>query len=191
MDALFGLLLHACMEWILWQRIPIISCSSHSFGESFQLGATSPEDLMSCRDKNLCHTYIHLSPDNIISRPSFVFYSVCSICLSGKRVCEFPGEPEHGSIEPTKFHYDVGEGVAIVCKQSYQSIGPAFIYCTSGGNWSSGLTDCQKITSRPDLDYNFSEWTSHQPTQQQQQTVRKTYPQRQHLISKPIHMQQR
>ena len=70
----------------------------------------------------------------------FVFLLVC--CLSGKGVCEFPGEPKGGFVVPTKFHYFVGEGISVVCKGNHQPLGPAFIYCTTQGKWSASLPSC-------------------------------------------------
>jgi len=61
-----------------------------------------------------------------------------------KAVCDFPGEPENGYIVPTKFNYNIGEGISVVCKQNYQPLGPAFVYCNSEGKWSSLLPSCRQ-----------------------------------------------
>ena len=69
-------------------------------------------------------------------------------------MCAFPGEPENGYVTPSRFAYPVGDGVAIVCAADHEPLGPAFIYCTSRGSWSSPLSPCRRSPDSrpPDLD---------------------------------------
>ena len=97
--------------------------------------------------KSCCGCANHVS----LSFP-VLFLPLSVLCPPGQRVCPFPGEPANGYIEPTRFHYSMGDGVSIICQQDYEPTGPAFIYCTSQGTWSSPLTACHKQASRPDLD---------------------------------------
>ncbi|XP_015927724.1 locomotion-related protein Hikaru genki [Parasteatoda tepidariorum] len=60
-----------------------------------------------------------------------------------KPACEFPGEPAHGHVVPTKFHYDIGEIVTVECLQGFRVLGAAYLRCTSTGHWSSPLAHCR------------------------------------------------
>ncbi|KAG8184166.1 hypothetical protein JTE90_010207 [Oedothorax gibbosus] len=63
-----------------------------------------------------------------------------------KPACEFPGEPAHGHVIPTKFHYDIGEMVQVECIQGFRVLGSRVLRCTSTGHWSSPLAHCRAQT---------------------------------------------
>ncbi|GBM12353.1 Locomotion-related protein Hikaru genki [Araneus ventricosus] len=62
-----------------------------------------------------------------------------------KPACEFPGEPAHGHVVPTKFHYDIGEMVTVECLHGFRVLGTPRLRCTSTGHWSSPLAHCRPI----------------------------------------------
>ncbi|GFR32918.1 CUB and sushi domain-containing protein 1 [Trichonephila clavata] len=62
-----------------------------------------------------------------------------------KPACEFPGEPAHGHVVPTKFHYDIGEMVTVECLHGFRVLGAPRLRCTSTGHWSSPLAHCRPI----------------------------------------------
>uniref|UniRef100_T1K0V1 Uncharacterized protein n=1 Tax=Tetranychus urticae TaxID=32264 RepID=T1K0V1_TETUR len=76
-----------------------------------------------------------------------------SICLENgtwskptpicKASCEFPGEPTNGYLIPTKFHYNIGETISIVCKPDYRLQGSTILTCNSDGHWSVPLPFCK------------------------------------------------
>lgn len=61
-----------------------------------------------------------------------------------KAACEFPGEPSNGQVIPTKFHYDIGEVVAVGCHPGYRVLGYQSLRCTSSSHWSSPLPHCRR-----------------------------------------------
>ncbi|XP_023228784.1 locomotion-related protein Hikaru genki-like isoform X1 [Centruroides sculpturatus] len=65
-----------------------------------------------------------------------------------KPACEFPGEPANGHIVPTKFHYDIGEVIVVVCNAGLRLLGSQRLRCSPTGHWSSPLPHCrQYVTS--------------------------------------------
>lgn len=75
----------------------------------------------------------------------YIFLCIFISFFSGKPACEFPGEPAHGHVIPTKFHYDIGEMVTVECVPGFRVLGSPKLRCTSTGHWSSPLAHCRRI----------------------------------------------
>ncbi|CAN7993342.1 unnamed protein product, partial [Ixodes hexagonus] len=62
-----------------------------------------------------------------------------------KPACEFPGQPAHARLLPSKFHYDIGEVALVACSPGYRLLGSARLRCSRDGHWSSPLPHCRRL----------------------------------------------
>ncbi|XP_064457944.1 locomotion-related protein Hikaru genki-like [Ornithodoros turicata] len=62
-----------------------------------------------------------------------------------KPACEYPGQPAHGRIVPTKFHYDIGEMVMVACNTGFRLLSSPRLRCSKDGHWSNPLPHCRRI----------------------------------------------
>ncbi|XP_023016189.2 locomotion-related protein hikaru genki [Leptinotarsa decemlineata] len=60
--------------------------------------------------------------------------------------CSYIGEPENGLISPTKFAYDPGDELKIICNTGFETTVESNLKCLPDGKWSSGLPACTNIT---------------------------------------------
>ncbi|KAH6945447.1 hypothetical protein HPB50_008501 [Hyalomma asiaticum] len=62
-----------------------------------------------------------------------------------KPACEFPGQPAHARVVPSKFHYDIGELVTVACNAGFRLLGSAQLRCSRDGHWSHPLPHCRRL----------------------------------------------
>ncbi|XP_072140928.1 locomotion-related protein Hikaru genki-like isoform X1 [Dermacentor andersoni] len=62
-----------------------------------------------------------------------------------KPACEFPGQPAHARVLPSKFHYDIGELVTVACNVGFRLLGSAQLRCSRDGHWSHPLPHCRRL----------------------------------------------
>lgn len=79
-----------------------------------------------------------------------------SFRVTGRPVCEFPGEPKNGYIVPTKFSYNIGDEITIFCKSNDRVHSQIpFMYCNQDGKWSHSLPTCSKYPNDQDQSIEY------------------------------------
>ncbi|XP_072397120.1 locomotion-related protein Hikaru genki [Diabrotica undecimpunctata] len=61
--------------------------------------------------------------------------------------CSYIGEPENGFIAPTKFAYDPGDELSIICNEGFTTNSEENLKCMPDGKWSSPLPVCANVSS--------------------------------------------
>lgn len=63
-------------------------------------------------------------------------------CFLGKPRCPYLGEPDNGSVAPTKFAYEPGDELQITCNAGYEPRLEDRPKCLPDGVWSTPLPHC-------------------------------------------------
>ncbi|XP_065217364.1 locomotion-related protein Hikaru genki isoform X2 [Planococcus citri] len=84
--------------------------------------------------------------ESIICEENGVWSSASPDC---RMVCEHPGEPANGRLAPSKFWYETGDGVRVICDAGYaviESEALRRLSCTAHGTWSTEIPRCVNST---------------------------------------------
>ncbi|KAJ8975747.1 hypothetical protein NQ317_015369 [Molorchus minor] len=65
---------------------------------------------------------------------------------ASKPRCSYVGEPKDGFITPTKFAYDPGDELEIVCNPGFEAMLVERPKCLPDGKWSSPIPNCTNYT---------------------------------------------
>lgn len=126
-------------KYIFCIKFPSNNCLSMIIFLPSRLFWISVQSSYSCRYKDAWPMPSEMKKDYHI----FCFiYNLSFYFILGRKMCEFPGEPKHGQLSPTKFYYNAGDKIHITCNEEYRPLGPVSLKCRHSGEWSGPMPIC-------------------------------------------------
>lgn len=71
-----------------------------------------------------------------------MFCHTCTCCFSGKPRCPYVGEPDNGVVAPTKFAYEPGDELQVICNPGFETPMGERPKCLPDGKWSLEIPHC-------------------------------------------------